>query len=146
MAVQAATQQHFQGGYMFWREDMHTILIFLQGAADEGTWVSYEDTWREGDPTPAPSGPPAGFYEPVRGFGKIWHADAGLRQRLGWATEREIAVTGAWQPFAHGKMLWTNNRYIRVLYDDFTWSGFCAHLRHAYAGDRSPFGGIGNRE
>ncbi len=123
-AILAATQQHFQGGYMFWREDTHVILVFLNGASDGGTWVSYTDTWRESDPTPVPSTPPQGYYEPVRGFGKVWHADPGLRQRLGWATDQEAAITGAWQPFAHGNTLWTSDRYIRVLYDDFTWSGF----------------------
>jgi hypothetical protein len=119
-AIQIAAEQHFLGGYMFWRGDTHDIVVFMA----DGTWRPFADTWTEAEPVPAPLTPPAGYYEPVRGFGKVWRSDADLHQRLSWATDYETPVTAAWQPFAGGSMLWTSDRLIRVLYDDGTWSSF----------------------
>ena len=35
-AIQAAVEEHFQGGYMFWRGDTHTILVFLSNNVGSG--------------------------------------------------------------------------------------------------------------
>lgn len=116
-----AAEQHFEGGYMFWNGDTHTVFVFLDG--HPGTYYFFADTWTEDDPTPAPVGtPPQGLYEPVRGFGKIWHAYPGLRQSLRWATDQEAAVQAAWEPFTKGNMLWTGDRLIRVMDDEGTWT------------------------
>ena len=64
------------------------------------------------------------MYAPVRGFGKIWSENSGLRQSLGWATEPETSVTGAWQPYGQGNMLWISTKTIFVMYDDGNWESF----------------------
>lgn len=114
--ITQAADQHFQGGYMFWNGLTRTIYVFLGDGS--GNWFSFPDTWVETAPTPDPAGtPPAGLYAPVRGFGKLWQEYPALRQSLGWATDQEGAVTGAWQAFDKGSALWTSDRLIRVLYD-----------------------------
>jgi hypothetical protein len=95
IAIQRAAEEHFQGGYMFWRGDTNTIYVFV-GTNLGGSVYEYQDTWLEDDPTPVPGPtPPSGLYAPVRGFGKIWSTQPGLRQALGWATDQETGVTGA---------------------------------------------------
>jgi hypothetical protein len=125
LAILEAADQHFQGGYMFWNGQTRTIYVFLgdTGSSTGGTWISFPDTWVDGEPTPEPVGtPPAGMYAPVRGFGKLWHEMPGLRQMLGWAVDQESGVTGAWQAFQNGNALWTSDKIIRVMYDDGTWT------------------------
>jgi hypothetical protein len=114
----SAAEQNFEHGYMFWNGDARRIYVF---SATTNTWRSYADTWTEGEPPPALLTPPAGMYQPVRGFGKLWLDQPEVRQALGWATGQERAVQAAWQAFAHGAMLWTDSRLIRVLYDAGGW-------------------------
>jgi hypothetical protein len=117
---------------MFWRGDTRTIYVFIGGPDDQyGVWKQYPDTWQEGDPTPVPVGtPPAGYYEPVRGFGKLWHSDESIRLALGWALEPEWNVTGAWQNFEHGQALWVaapvtgGQPTIYFMYLDGMWERF----------------------
>ncbi len=131
-AITLAAHQRFQGGYMFWRGDTRTIYVFIGGPDDQyGVWKQYPDTWQEGDPTPVPVGtPPAGYYEPVRGFGKLWHSDESIRLALGWALEPEWNVTGAWQNFEHGQALWVaapvtgGQPTIYFMYSDGMWERF----------------------
>lgn len=117
LGIQLAAEQHFQGGYMFWRGDTKTVYVFLGG--NTGEWYDLEDTWQDSDPTPAPLGnAPAGLYEPVRGFGKIWRDYPSLKQALGWATDEETNVTAAWEAFTGGNTIWVSStKQIRVMYD-----------------------------
>jgi hypothetical protein len=128
-ALLEAAHERFEGGYMFWRKDAKKIYVFFGNPNTDtiGTWIEYEDTWQEGEPMPTPQGtpgvrgsttPPAGKYAPVRGFGKLWNTNEELRNRLGWALETEQAVTGAFQTFAHGYALWTDDRVIRFMYQE----------------------------
>jgi hypothetical protein len=116
ISVTPAAEQHFQGGYMFWRGDTHTIYVFI--GTQPGHWYQFADNWQETDPTPVIDTPPPGLHVPVRGFGKIWSTYSGLRQSLGWATDVETNITAAWEGFSGGSMMWTADRTIRVLYDD----------------------------
>jgi serine/threonine-protein kinase len=125
--VLPAAQQHFQYGYMFWRGDTRTIYVFLRsGPRDQyGTWFEFKDTWVEGEPVPTvEGGAPEGGYIPVRGFGKLWASDPALRQKIGYATEPETSVDAVWQPFEHGRALWTSDRTIRMMYEDGIWQHF----------------------
>jgi hypothetical protein len=59
--------------------------------------------WFAGQPETDPSlTPPAGLFQPVRGFGVAWRANNAppgltVRDRLGWATEAEASLTGSFQ-------------------------------------------------
>ncbi|HEX8231321.1 MAG TPA: hypothetical protein VF826_18725, partial [Chloroflexia bacterium] len=104
-----------------------SIYVFLQsGPRDQyGTWLELKDTWVEGEPVPTvEGGTPDGGYTPVRGFGKIWANNPTLRQKIGYATEPETTVDAVWQPFEHGKALWTSDRTIRMMYEDGIWQHF----------------------
>ncbi|HEY0071765.1 MAG TPA: zf-HC2 domain-containing protein [Chloroflexia bacterium] len=125
--VVPAAQQHFQAGYMFWRGDTRTIYVFLQSGPHDvyGNWFEFKDTWEEGEPVPTvEGGVPDGAYIPVRGFGKLWANNSTLRQKLGYATEPEASVDAVWQPFEHGRALWTSDRTIRIMYEDSIWQHF----------------------
>jgi len=62
------------------------ILVFY----DDGRYEQYEDVWTDAEPESDPAMvPPAGLFQPVRGFGKIWRENPSVRDRLGWATAPE---------------------------------------------------------
>lgn len=76
---------------MIWLQEVRTessvyqkiILVFY----DDGRFEKHADTFVEGEPESDPTiVPPAGLYQPIRGFGKLWWTNASVRDRLGWAT------------------------------------------------------------
>jgi hypothetical protein len=84
---------------MLWRQDMNLIY----GLMPDQSWFFTGDTWREGDPSSDPAIiPPAGLYQPVRGFGKVWRERFGVRQALGWATAEEVGFSAIIQEFTGG--------------------------------------------
>jgi len=111
--------QAFEHGRMIWREDKKRIYVLY----DDNTWADYEDTFNsDTDPISTGLQPPAGLQEPAFGFGKVWRGQAGVRDRLGWATEGEQAYPGAIQRFAWGQKLWAREG-VYLLRDDGTWEG-----------------------
>jgi hypothetical protein len=94
--------ERFEHGVMIWESSNHQITV-LFGDQAVPKWESLNDTWAQGQPETDPNlTPPAGLFQPVRGFGLIWRSnDPGsgqtVRARLGWATEAEAALTGAFQ-------------------------------------------------
>jgi hypothetical protein len=96
-----AAEQPFEGGRMLWLEQ-----VGLEGAQPglilvlyaDGSYEAYEDTWTESEPESDPSiTPPAGLYQPRRGFGKVWREQPGVRGQLGWALAPEQGFDSAWQ-------------------------------------------------
>lgn len=83
-----AALQSFEGGYMIWRGDTNTIFVLY---GDDSSWVTYPDTWVEGEAVDTGE-PPAGNFAPVRGFGKVW-VEQTLSERLGWAMANEQGYT-----------------------------------------------------
>ena len=119
-SVQAA-EESFQGGTMFWLADTRFIYALYQN----GIWQSIVDTWQEGDAeSDASIAPPWGYLQPVRGFGKAWRQEPGVRDRLGWATDKERGFNAAVQHFQRGMMIWSNVKGTFVLYQDGTWQHF----------------------
>ncbi len=118
--TEQATQvvmQKFEHGQMIWVKSSvapyyylpydKTIFVMF----DDGNWATVRDTWDESQPVNAGLTPPAGLYEPKRGFGNAWRNETGLRirERLGWATEKdERSGDGAVQGFGGGLMIWTS--------------------------------------
>jgi hypothetical protein len=116
-----SAEEKFTGGFMFWRGDLRLIYSLY----NDGTWQSFVDTWVEGqmewDTTIVP---PAGYYQPKRGFGKVWREQPGVRQKLSWATTEERGLGASWQAYQGGLMLWSDVLGSFVLYNDGTWSHY----------------------
>jgi hypothetical protein len=71
------------------------------------------------------AGPPNGMHEPGGKFGKVWHEDGTVRERLGWAVEEEQSPPMAQEAFERGFMLWREDtRQIHVLHSEGTWQVF----------------------
>lgn len=104
----AAAAQTFEHGFMLWVAATDTFYIFYQDPQtveqlmgplqlEPGATVDN----RVGET------PPAGYVEPVSGFGLIWRDEVvgltGVRQRLGWATapEFEFNTTHQCEAVAH---------------------------------------------
>jgi hypothetical protein len=86
----AAAEQPFTGGVMIWLEAHGAIYLLEPG----GEWQRFADTWSEAEAESDPAlAPPEGFYRPVRGFGKVWNEQPGVREALGWATSPELGFT-----------------------------------------------------
>jgi LysM repeat protein len=86
-----ATFQSFQGGFMVWSADSSAISVFTNA---NGRLTSFSartySRWAE---TTNAQVPPAGFFRPMNGFGKVWNARQDLRDLLGWATSAESGYT-----------------------------------------------------
>ncbi len=100
-AVTAAAWEPFENGFMLWRADTNLIYVLRSN----GTWSPASNTWREGDPAFDPAiVPPAGLYQPVRGFGNTWRTQPGVRDTLGWATAEEKSLSPLIQDFTGGSV------------------------------------------
>ncbi|MGQ0600428.1 MAG: hypothetical protein ACT4QE_01880 [Anaerolineales bacterium] len=92
--------QHFEHGLMLWTQWNDSVYILY----DDTHWYRWDrlsNQWfpgmSESDPDIIP---PAGFYQPVRGFGLAWRTGyvspmQVVRDRLGWALGEEFAVSNA---------------------------------------------------
>jgi hypothetical protein len=91
-------QQRFQNGLMIWSSLTNEIFIFYEDN-EAPQWQQVPDEFRDGDPerddTLVP--PAAGLVQPIRGFGRVWRDEPGVRDRLGWAVEAETAYSGTTQ-------------------------------------------------
>jgi hypothetical protein len=107
-----AAEEHFVYGSMIWLDEQDLIYVLFDDGRDPH-WSVYVDEWQDGDPQDDPSlTPPGGLYQPARGFGMVWREQAGLRDRLGWATDAEVGFDTAVQRTSRPKY---NDIYIRAL-------------------------------
>gem|GEM_PF-4661870 len=112
------TQALFEHGAMLWRKDTRQIFVFIEG----GKWQSFPDTWESTMPLLDPVlTPPAGLFQPVRGFGRVWMHNTEIKEKVGWAREQEQAISTTWQPFQNGLLVWRGGNSIRALFSDNTW-------------------------
>jgi hypothetical protein len=88
-----AAYEPFEGGYMVWRGDTREIYVLYDDGRYKTYYEIYQDTWNEGEPINIEETPPPGLLAPVRGFGKLWASQPGVRDILGWATTEEIGYT-----------------------------------------------------
>ena len=116
-----AAEEVFIGGYMFWRSDIGHIYALY----NDGSWQDFVDTWTSAEPESDPAiVPPAGYYQPTRGFGKVWRGNASVMSQLSWATTEERGLYASIQAFDGGTMLWSNVLGVFVLYNDGTWAHY----------------------
>ena len=114
-------EEAFWGGLMLWRQSPNYIYALY----NNGTWQGYSDTWATGQMEWDPAlVPPAGYYQPKRGFGKVWRDNPAVRSGLGWATTEEYGFFGSVQAFNGGTLFWSPSRGIFALYNDGTWERF----------------------
>jgi hypothetical protein len=85
----------------------------------DGNWNQYMDTYQEDQPPhDATIIPPAGLYQPVRGFGQVWREEEGVREGLGWAITEEQGGAGLLQVFQRGLMLLDPRGRVYALYTE----------------------------
>jgi hypothetical protein len=89
--VQAAYEV-FENGYMLWRGDTSDIYVLLNTSEVR----VIKDRW-QGEIITFPDQPPAGLYQPMRGFGRVWVDDPALRKAIGWAVTLEQGYTMNYQ-------------------------------------------------
>jgi hypothetical protein len=113
----------FESGVMLEFGNSKQVLVLRNAGA---AWSAIPDTFKTGQPLPtATVVPPAGLVAPVNAFGLAWQQQPDVRTQIGWATAPEQQFpTGATGLFAHGRMLWTPNLIVYVLYADGTWQSF----------------------
>jgi hypothetical protein len=90
-----ATFQWYERGFMIWRADVSDIWVYARPVAS----VKYRNRLYvhpaseygalNSDTPPAP----AGYIQPILGFGKIWNNLNDYRETLGWAIQSEVAYT-----------------------------------------------------
>jgi hypothetical protein len=96
-----AAWQPFENGLMLWRGDSNLIYGVGPGEA----WFITGDRWLEGDPSDDPTiNVPSGYYQPVRGFGKVWREREGVRAALGWDLAEETGFVAIIQEFTDGQV------------------------------------------
>ncbi len=118
----AAVEQAFHSGYVLNNLDAKQMYILF---GHIGQWTTYPDTWQQGDPINNPTlVPPAGWYQPEYGIGKMWRNEDNYSQKLGWARYPQRPVAASHQPFEHGEMIWSASYGIYVLYDSNTYRHF----------------------
>jgi hypothetical protein len=103
-----AAAARFERGQMYWvnlRGGRSIVVVLFYEANNRISYQIFEDFWREGDPVNTGLTPPAGLYEPQRGFGKVWREQPGVRERLGWALETERQEYASYQVFERGSLL-----------------------------------------
>jgi hypothetical protein len=105
-------EQHFERGVMLWNRTEDRVYV-LSDDRPSRDWQSYTDEWDEGEPESDPNiVPPAGLYQPVRGFGLVWREQPGVRERLGWAVDTEAGYPTAIQGTSRFKY---NDTYVKAL-------------------------------
>lgn len=114
----SCAMQPFEHGLMFWRIDQKRIYVLF----NDGTWLEFMDNWWEGLPPSDPAIiPPAGFHQPIRGFGLVWREGIGVRDKIGWATAEERGYSGVVQAFEKGTMFTAHDGSVYTVYKDGTW-------------------------
>ncbi len=107
-----AAAVRFERGQMYWvsQRGGNSMVVVLFYEPDSTISVQiFEDLWRQGDPETGGLQPPAGKFEPRRGFGKVWREQPGVRDRLGWALETERIDTASFQGFQQGALLFVQS-------------------------------------
>ena len=96
-----ASWQPFQTGHMIWRENDDAVFVFVSGSS----WDRHDDNWDDQAYTSVRGTPPTGFQAPVRGFGYLWENSDDIYGDLGWATAEERGFCAAFQAYANGFLL-----------------------------------------
>ncbi len=95
------TQQIFERGVMYWIPSGEIWSVAPSGGIDGQFWYVLEAPPDQGWDVP----PPEGLRMPEQGFGAVWKAVDGIRQRLGFARTGEQSASLAIQRFDGGALI-----------------------------------------
>ena len=117
--------QPFERGLLYWRGSSRTLYALFEGEdgiPGRGVYRPFHDEWQEGMPAKSCAvHPPAGLYQPIRGFGLLWCRESIVGQMLGWATAPERGVRILHQSFEGGLLVREPDGAIRLLRSEGTW-------------------------
>jgi serine/threonine-protein kinase len=122
------TEQPYQGGSMFYFLPLDRIYVLL--GKNSGTWLRFDHDDLKDVPTPTPEESPQCEIALQGGFRLVWSSQADIRRQIGCATGPEPGLLeGAYQPFEHGVMLYSNaglgrGKTIYVLYEGGSFERF----------------------
>lgn len=114
-----AAELGFQRGTMYERFDNSQIYVLFA----DYQWNMYPDTWTaaEGEGGGTSPGDPQ-LWVPKGSFGKVWNSDPNLSNSIGYAVNSDAHVMGGVvQQFANGIMLYSDQGFVYVLYNDGSW-------------------------
>lgn len=123
-AVQVnAAELGFQRGTMYERYDTSEIYVLF---ISDNQWIEDPDTWTASDGPGGGQAPgESDLWIPKDGFGIVWNSDPSLASSIGYAVDPDAHVMGGvLQQFTHGIMLYSDQGFVYVLYDDGTWQLF----------------------
>jgi hypothetical protein len=116
--ISDAAEQHFEHGTMIWIREPWAERVDGEGWIfvlydDRNEWSVCQDCWDEDEPDRDPTLiPPAGLYQPIRGFGFLWRQNHEIRERLGWAVDQEAGFSTILQ---HTTRFKYDSIYLRAL-------------------------------
>ncbi len=121
-AAMNASELGFQRGTMYERYDTGEIYVFFSS----NQWSPAVDNWTPADGEGGGAGPDAGLWIPKKAFWKVWSSDPNRAATIGYAVDQDAHLMdnggGSVQPFAHGIMLYSDQGFVYVVYDDGTWA------------------------
>ncbi|MBI5667091.1 MAG: hypothetical protein HZC41_03715, partial [Chloroflexi bacterium] len=110
-----AAYQPYERGFMIWLADAGDIWVFVNAPAPNrfATYAHFSesDYARFADAPPQP--PPPGRFQPINGFGRVWHnlnnylTGSTIRADLGWATAPESSYTAT-------RQVWGRTSHVHV--------------------------------
>jgi len=116
-----AAELSFQRGIMYERFDTNEIYVLFAN----NQWIEAKDTWNPSDGEGGGPGPEPGLWIPTESFWKVWNSDPNLASVIGYAVEENAHLMttsgGAFQDFANGIMLYSDQGFVYVVYNDGSW-------------------------
>ncbi len=120
--------QEFEHGFMIWKgvPELQVYVLLAGDGTRPMRWSAYVDTFQEEQPPFDPLlTPPPEREQPIRGFGKVWREQPGVREAIGWALSRERGGQGVFQVFEGGRVFVIENTRLFALIDtDNRWQEF----------------------
>jgi YVTN family beta-propeller protein len=116
----SVADQPFERGRMLWRGDIQ--YVYALGA--DGRYFAVKDAWVGPAEIACEANPPAGLYQPRRGFGLAWCSIGQIRDALGWATQPERGYRTLLMETANGFLILTDDGRALGLTKDGAWRSF----------------------
>jgi hypothetical protein len=88
--ITMASVEKFERGWVLWIGDTRQMYVMINdaGSNNTGTVQVYPENWENGMPERLDQfKPPAGYWQPKRGIGKLWRENEAVRNGLGWGAK-----------------------------------------------------------